>query len=199
MKVKFKSAVKNYYESHQLSAQQLNQLQHLQKTSKRQKRSHSPKLLWWPIVATCALAVSLGFRFYPQDNYTIEKQIVNQMSVVQNHNLNPEIYLNSLDGLKEKFPKLGFSPLTSMPLNTSKWQLIGGRYCMLTARMGLCLLMQDKQTKQTLTWFQSPLDPNNQLQQPISTFKDGLSIRVWSEKGIVHGMATSELFEDSTK
>lgn len=193
MKIALKPAIKNYYDSQELSKTQLKKLQRLQKKHTQKAKPPSPKFLWWPVVATGVLSLSLGYMLFPNNEHRLKKQLVEQISVVQNHNLNPEIYLDSLASVKEKFPKLRFSPITAMPFKNTDWQPLGGRYCMLTQRMGLCILMQNKKTQQTLTWFQTPLENTQPMQIPVNTYKNGINIRIWSEKGIMQGMATSEM------
>ncbi|MBT3980842.1 MAG: hypothetical protein HOE90_05770 [Bacteriovoracaceae bacterium] len=170
----FKNQIKNYYQSKELSASQLERLQ----------GKSSMSLLW---SAGAGLAISCFALLIFFSTAKIENQIVDE--IVYNHGKNLSVEISSSDLIKigKALPKLDFTLAQSSRLPPGKWKVLGARYCSIQGKIAAQLKLENISNGHVYTLYQTHLtkemkgiDHKDQV--------SGASVQLWTEKGLLMGL-----------
>ncbi|MBL4661070.1 MAG: hypothetical protein JKY19_12000 [Alcanivoracaceae bacterium] len=198
MKNIFKDAMQKHINKIELSSNQLQKLQALQKNNV--KTNHKNRIPLFVMVASISLVLIITL-LTTQIN-PLQNRLVAQIAdeVAKNHlKLKPlEIRSEQITDVQNYFDKLDFLPISSLQFKQrNQVSLAGGRYCSIKGSTAAQLRYQQKDGK-FVTLFQTNYsdmfwglpdiekDPN-----PITTYARGVEITIWIEKGLVMVTAKS--------
>ncbi|GDY27886.1 hypothetical protein AHAT_37760 [Agarivorans sp. Toyoura001] len=176
----FKAQISAYFKQQTLSAAQLKHLQALE---------GKPKSTTWLLAsaASCLLAATVYIYMFTGINYSaISKEIA------YNHNsqMQMEVVSSSIDDIQQHLNRLDFNLIDSSQLDQQQWELLGGRYCSIGGRIAAQLKVRNRQSQQVHTFYQAKLpDEWLNITQQKELNVDGVTVKVWQEKGLLIGLA----------
>ncbi len=192
-----KQLLKSHYSEQQLRPEQLDQLLALQSslsTTPDEADSASAERLSLTgprgLAAACVLILTVGLwslSLAPNSNRAIVEEIAS------NH-LQPlqlDVGSSSLAEVNRQLKHLSFSLVESARLDTSTWELIGGRYCTIQGQLAAQLKLLNKQNHKIVTLYQSalPQSSNNPLEDTILRSEQGVEVSFWWEGEVMLALA----------
>lgn len=174
-KITLKDAVKNHYESKVLSEHQLERL-----------KTRRPRLDL-KVVLTGTITACLLFFFY-FNTKPLSQRVMNEIAYNHNKNLGVEFNASEYGELQTKLPKLDFLIAQSNKLAPAKWKLLGARYCSIQGKIAAQIKLRNTETGEDHTLYQAKI-PNGLSSNAISSDIDGVTVRMWTEKGLLFGIA----------
>ena len=194
MKKPIKEAWKKHYEQFGLSDSQTNQLEKCLKESEIRTKTYRGSKVGAAVMAAIVVGVILiGFNVYKNTFHWSAKELIEEVAYNHNKNLNPEIVSSSVKEIRQYLTKLDFALVLSEALPTNEWELLGGRYCSIKNRLAAQLRLRNRKNNIIYTWYQvSDVHTLININEPYESFKDGVKVRIWVEKGIMHSLAGIE-------
>ena len=191
MEKRFKAHIKDYYERHHLSNEQVCKLEHLQADGCC--HSGSAKILRAPITRAALVILLLGAAWFGLQHYRNAAEVDRLVAeIAYNHNkqMGMEIESNAIETVKGFLTKLDFPLIASDRLPSDQWQLLGGRYCSLQGKLAAQLKVRQRDTGEVYTLFQTARPDGMPVNAPIrQTYLNGIEVRLWFERGLLLGMA----------
>ncbi|HHL31455.1 MAG TPA: hypothetical protein ENJ41_02640 [Oceanospirillales bacterium] len=196
MKILFKTAMQQHINSIELSDEQLERLDNLQKLEEVNSVSttgNGKRRIYLGIVSLImALVVSITILL----NYVPQNRIIGQIAdeVAKNHlKLKPlDIVSTQISDVQNYFTKLDFLPINSSQFPYKKESsLAGGRYCSIKGSSAAQLRYRNL-NGEYITLYQANysslfagLPDIDKGESAITTFARGVEITIWVEKGLV--------------
>ena len=192
-----KNVIGQQIKKQSLSAKQLESLMLLQKgETKKMRQIFSMKYRW--VGAAAVFFIVMGNLFYLNMSPELPLNQRIGSEVAKNHlNLRPlEIKTSSIQEIRGFLTMLGFSPIESALLKGSSKRLIGGRYCSIQGVRAAQLRLQDSQTGQIQSLYQTVYDKNvfydlpelKENEMPVTVYSKGLAVDIWVEKGLLFAL-----------
>lgn len=166
------------------------QYERLRATMAPRPRLRRPPL-WWAAAATiaCVLAVAALVLPLREPSWQVD-QIVRHVTHYHLQDPPLEVEATSLPALRAGLDRLDFQPV--LPANAGNWRLQGGRHCTLLGGVAsqLRFLSDDGQR---VSLYEAAYDPQRfgplpaleRGESALEVARNGLSIRIWVESGIV--------------
>jgi hypothetical protein len=201
MKRPLKQTVRNHFEQHSLSTDQLERLEALLDVNApiAAKRRHLARpLIGWSAAAAIAALLAIIVLFPPGlvEDIPMTEQIA--LEVAHNHiKLKPlDVETNSMDGIRRYFTDLEFVPVESSLLASADLELMGGRYCSIQSvpAAQLRITLPDHNRLQTLYQTEyrkdvfGPLPVLENGDIPVTVYVKGITVRIWVEKGLLFAL-----------
>ncbi len=195
MKKTMGDAFKDHYEKIHLSPRQLASLRKLQEPEHKPS-SPSPFRFYgaWALGLAAALFLVL-FTLYFIEDYRWSRYMEKVADeVILNHikNLEPDVHSASLNQVRNMLPKLDFNLIDSAQPDNAHLTLEGGRYCSIQGRLAAQLRLKREETGQRFTLYQIPSPGGLAILKERVFSRDGLTVRIWMEKGLLLAMAGEE-------
>jgi len=196
-----KQAVRDHFEQHALSGNQLERLEALiavnEPRSSGRRRSVRPLIGWSATAAIVALlAVIMLFPPGLVKDVPMKERIA--LEVARNHiKLKPlDVETDSMIGIRSYFTDLEFIPVASQLLASSSLELLGGRYCSIQSvpAAQLRLTVPNSNSRQTLYQTEyrkdifGPLPVLENGDVPLTVNTKGITVRIWVEKGLLFAL-----------
>ncbi len=198
MKGNFKDHLNDYFEKNSLDTKEIAQFMELQKNYKRIRGNEYQRRPWGKIAVYCAslLLVGLGsFNLYERFNIPIEQQIA--FEIANNHrkdlsNKNWDAHGDTIHLVGEKLQNLGFKPQPSSQINSLN--IKSGKYCSVLGKLAAQLRYVNNSNGKVYTVYQAPVPPSLLKDRFTSYAKtiDGVRVKLWTEKGLLYGVAEGE-------
>ncbi len=171
--------LKNHYQEISLNEKQIKKLKSL-------KQEHRPIFQMKYLIATAASLVLCLYILLPKTS-TLEK-IANE--VIYNHqkNLPSEFLVDQMSELNTRLTKLDFKVINSDSLALN--EVIGGRYCSIQGLTAAQIKI--KSGGKTATLYQSNFKDLDESKLPYEISKDGITVKIWMEAGILHAQAKND-------
>ncbi len=193
----FKNSVQQHLSNKNLSTKQLKQLRELQ--AKYDKLIETPFVSWYRMATLASVLIfSIGLSFYFVSAAIFSPQTIEQLiaeEVATNHlKLKPlEASFNSMQGVKNYFKELGFSPVK---LILSGQTLLGGRYCSIQGVTALQLRLMNNKTNKVQSLYKTQYDRRifrdfpvvAKGSKPITIYVKGMKVDMWVEKDILFAL-----------
>lgn len=191
MKSTMKDSAKIYFESYNLSSEQLNQLESVEREHVYQKsRTLKQKNWFFPVVALAAGVFMVMFYSQKNDESPSPDGIANEIAYFHNKTLSPEFVGNSIHEISPHFSKLDFQLVNSGNNEISDLKLVGGRYCSINKQLAAQLRLISSDSQTPITWYQLPLPvKQNKFPKRVEIYSNGIKVIMWTEKGVLHGLA----------
>ncbi len=196
MKQSIKQALQHHLQQKSLSGKQVKQLHRLQNQADEQNKTGN-KITWlmtMSIVATLILSVLVLYSVVIQPDKNNMSLLIAE-EVVSNHlKLKPlEIKANQLQEINQYFSMLDFVPIHSDRLPEFSEKLVGGRYCSLQGITAAQFRLQDTESGEIQTLYETIYNPKifNNLpnldagEEPITVYAKGIQVEIWVEKGLL--------------
>jgi len=192
-----KNIIRQHIEKPSLSAKQLESLMLLQK-GKTKNKTPFFNIEYRRVAITAVLFLALGnlFYFVMSPDLTLNQRIGSE--VAKNHlNLRPlEIKTSNIEEIRGFLSNLGFSPVESVLLKGRSKTLLGGRYCSIQGVRAAQLRLQDSETGEIQSLYQTVYDKNvfydlpelKENQKPVTVYSKGLAVDIWVEKGLLFAL-----------
>ncbi len=190
----FKQQIRQSMQQKSLSAEQLSKLDHLQDSKSKTDKSWSSFRLSGVAAIILVLIVSSIMLFQPPAN--IPLLIANE--VAGNHiKLKPlEISSNNMDDIRDYFTQLDFRPVKPLALSSFEQTLTGGRYCSIQGVTAAQLRMQDQQSGNLQSLYQTvynkekfkDLPDINSGEKPVTIFTKGMAVEIWVENELLFAL-----------
>ena len=194
MKQTLKSEIQFFYAEQQLTNKQQCQLQHLMNGLDGKQTSIDPPLKYtrMSIIGGTCFALLLFFMLLP--NSANIQDIASEVAGNHRHLKPLSIKSNSYRQVDHFFSELNFSVTPSPRLDSSRWQLLGGRYCSINGVKAAQLRLLDTHTNTIQSFYQNKYKTGyfesvpdiGKGQLPLSVTIEGISVEVWSEGGILY-------------
>ena len=198
MKRPLKQTVRNHFEQHSLSTDQLERLEALMDVNApipTDRRHKARFLLGWSAAATIAALLAIIVLFPPGliEDIPMTERIA--LEVARNHiKLKPlDVKTNSMDGIRSYFTDLEFVPVESSLLASADLELLGGRYCSIQSVPAAQLRVTSPDNNRLQTLYQTeyrkdvfgPLPVLENGDIPVTVNVKGITVRIWIEKGLL--------------
>ncbi|WP_281560979.1 hypothetical protein [Thalassomonas sp. RHCl1] len=220
MKKTLKQDLANFYRDKKLSQKQLESLQQIQAKAGNNQLAGQGKASWFKTLlqlpvkmlnyfyqgdkasslklswSISALAVTfilvLGIRAGLQPS--VDERIVSEIAYNHNKQTALEVKSATLADVGNYLTKLDFSLINSERFASSEWELQGGRYCSIQGNLAAQLRIKNKQTGKVMTLYQTKL-PQHSPVIPANHYgyDAGVKVELWLEKGLMLGLAQSEV------
>ncbi|MEH6577371.1 MAG: hypothetical protein V7731_09895 [Amphritea sp.] len=200
-RIELPKALKQHFAAKQLSEQQLAKLQRLQ--SERQSESETTedpqvqserlcgglRCYRLPLSAAGAvlLAILLALTFNQPQSLT--ESVVAEIAFNHNQDVPVEVESSTIPFLVNRLSKLEFALIRSARLSESKWQLLGGRYCMINGRLAVQIKIRHLEQDRIYTLYQASLPKGLSNLNSIEQLADGVRVKLWQEQGLLLGLA----------
>jgi len=191
MNDKFKKNIQSIYEDKKLSNDQLDKLFSIQE-EKKNKNIFS--LLFSRSALALFSVVLIAFISFqtlkPTPN--IEELIIQEIAYNHNKQMSPELLSADLSKVQTYLKSLNFALVDSPKL--SHLELVGGRYCSIQGKVA-AQLKYTSNSQGASTIYQTAMPKvlrDKKFQQYESSYQ-GVHVKIWHEKGILFGKATSDL------
>jgi len=196
-----KQAVRDHFEHHALSTNQLERLEAMVDVNAPgaagRRLSMRPLIGWSAVTAIAALlAIIVLLPPEPFENIPMTERIA--LEVARNHiKLKPlDVETDSMDGIRNYFTDLEFALVDSRLLASSHLELLGGRYCSIQSVPAAQLRITVPNSNKLQTLYQTeyrkdvfgPLPVLENGDAPIIVNVKGLSVRIWVEKGLLFAL-----------
>jgi len=218
MKQTLKQGVSSHYRDKKLSETQLEKLQQLQaeadKATKQAKyswfessrqwvsklldyfyrgdKATSLKLSWSISALAVAFVLVIGIKasLLP----SLDEKVVREIAYNHNKQAAMEIKSAALADIGNYLNKLDFSLINSERFSSPEWQLLGGRYCSIQGHLAAQLRIRNNETGKEMTLYQTQLPKQSPaISDGHLGYDAGVKVELWSEKGLVLGLAQSEI------
>ena len=196
-----KQAVRDHFEQHSLSTDQLERLESLMTVSEPRKsgrRRIARPLISWSAAAVVIALLAVIVLFPPgvMEDIPMTERIA--LEVARNHiKLKPlDVETDSMDGIRRYFADLEFVPAQSALLAGADLELLGGRYCSIQSVPAAQLRVSAPDNKRPQTLYQTeyrkdvfgPLPVQEDGDEPVTVNVKGLTVRIWVEKGLLFAL-----------
>lgn len=191
-----KQSVRDHFDTHSLSEDQLMQLESLAKPA---TPAIHRRPSFFPVTLAGAIAAFLiAFLLTPYlvDESSIAERIA--MEVVNNHlKLKPlEVETNNMETIRSYFNKLDFMPVSSRLLKQPDLELLGGRYCSLQGIAAAQLRVRQTGTDHLQTLYQAEYRKDvfadiptlEDGDTPVNIYVKGVKVTLWVEKGLLFAL-----------
>lgn len=190
MKGTLKDYTKEHYEAFKLSPRQLDQLESMERQFSRKANTRlSSNKLFWPFSALVAGIFIIVFSLPQQEAFSPD-HIANEIAYNYNKTLSMEFKGNSIPEIRRHFNKLDFNLVNSSNNRISNLRLVGGRYSSINKQLAAQLRLSERNNQSQMIWYQIPI-PSEKLDLPkeVEYYQNGVRIIMWTEKGVLHGLA----------
>jgi hypothetical protein len=191
MTATLKESAKSYFESFSLTSKQLNQLESLERQYAFQSTNAGQMRRWlWPLaVMVVGVLLIVYFKPLPDDELN-PAGIASEIAYNHNKTLSLEFKGQSIPEISPHFSKLDFKLVPSTHNKIPKLKLVGGRYCSINKQLAAQLRLIETGNLEPLSWYQVPLPANQKgLNQEVEVYSNGVKVIMWTEKGVLHGLA----------
>ncbi len=193
MKPGLKQRVVDLVESKELDDAQLRRL------DATQRKPAAASLNRWAVAAALllGLTVALSVIVWPGKPENMTYAIADEVAMNHLKRRPLEVAGQSLDEVRAYFNELDFQLLEDSSATLAMGGLQGGRYCSIQGKAAAQLRLRDK-ADHMQTYYQAPYDkalfgdlPDvTRGQQPAVVEVRGLTVYVWTEKGLLFALAT---------
>lgn len=188
-----KDAMKQHYDQFALSGIQMKNLEQMQQAAVAKKQKPRFFMAFSAVAAVAAVFLLIGIGVWQELESTVRDQVANEVAYNHHKQLDMEITTSSLTEVKSYLAKLDFAMVDSNQLPGQQWELIGGRYCTIQNKLAAQLRVKHRPSNRLYTWYQIPdTKVFSELSSDYETYSQGVKIKFWKEKGIVHGLASIE-------
>ncbi|OUR96836.1 hypothetical protein A9Q84_10895 [Halobacteriovorax marinus] len=170
-----KGQIKDHYQSKKLSSDQIERLQ----------GARQPFFLWGAI-GSSLVACSLLFVLFSTPNF--DNLVMKEITYNHFKNLSVEINTSELSEIQKALPRLDFTIVQSSKFPSDKWKVMGGRYCSIQGQIAAQIKLMKLDSGQVYTFYQSRGRSEFKTEFTESNI-DGAQVKVWSEKGLLMGVA----------
>lgn len=210
-------ALKDYYAEKELSEEQLDRLMALQTESdSTQLNREVPNLVsnkpftktikiltrlfqnlsGYRIAAyatTCVLLIGLILLLNLFNQTSLTQRVMDEIAYNHRQEMPVEVAANSISVIGQYLNRLSFSLISPQSLAENGWQLIGGRYCSINGKLAAQLKVRNISENKVYTLYQASTE--GKLVQPDASLKsstvNGVKVLIWSEQGLLLGLASS--------
>ncbi|WDE09050.1 hypothetical protein SG34_030205 [Thalassomonas viridans] len=216
MKKPLKQELSNHYRDKQLSGEQLEKLHRLQANAGKAHMTGQGKASWlqrlskfldrfyegdkasslklsWSISALAVgFVLVLGIRAGLAPSQ--DEKVVSEIAYNHNKQAAMEVKSAALSDVSNYLSKLDFSLINSERFASPEWQLLGGRYCSIQGSLAAQLRIRNTQTGKVMTLYQTKLPQYSPaIGDTHLGYDAGVKVELWSEKGLILGLAQSEV------
>ncbi len=190
MKNPLKEQVHKHYQNFELSSEQLDNLDQVQRERGERERS---QLLFKASFTAMAASVLLLILYLFRGTVPLPGEIAEEIAYNHNKQMKMEIKTSSLDPIQSFLSKVDFTIIQSEYLPAETWEIVGGRYCSIQGRLAVQMRVKNIMTGKTQTLYQVPYprDLENSKTIPMDTYVNGVQVKIWKEKGLLLGLAGS--------
>lgn len=190
MNYPLKEQVKKYFDAHSLSEDQIQKLLERQKKAKEEIKLKKLQVYAGLAVSVASLLVVSTYLFLNDQSELNIEHFPEEIAYHHNKQMSSEYKASSIKGLKKHLTKLDFSLADSELLPESEWEVLGARYCSLQGRLAAQIKIRNTREGEIYTLYQMDLPDNLDSKfTPFDEFHDGVRVRIWSEKGLLFGLA----------
>ncbi|MDH5409653.1 MAG: hypothetical protein OEY00_13660 [Gammaproteobacteria bacterium] len=203
MKKSLNQAIKDKVSQHELSSNQLANLQKMVDESVTPTEKPAPNYRQFALAAMICLTVLFTALLIPRPD-TVQKESIVQLianEVVKNHlKQKPlEIHSNSITSLQHYFTQLDFLLVQSNQISDFSNNLIGGRYCSIQGITAAQLRLKNTSSTTPNTLYQTeyrkdvfgPMPDISKGEKPIIAWAKGIKVKLWVEKGLLFALTES--------
>lgn len=189
-----KESLNDYYKDYSLSEDQFEVLDRLEtEHCPRSRLVSSRKGLW--VIPALAAGVLFVVLTAPENNSLEPGKIAGEIAYNHNKTLSLEFEGHSFNEIKPHFSKLDFNLVSSNNRLMKKARLLGGRYCSINNKLAAQIRLQRQGKAVPVTWYQLPISNDQadirrlKLTDKYETYSGGVKVIIWTEKGVLHGLA----------
>ncbi|NIP31220.1 MAG: hypothetical protein GTO02_16085 [Candidatus Dadabacteria bacterium] len=175
--------LRNYYSSKSLSEDKVQLLLGEQRSDNLFNRYSK-----YAVAVTLVLGLFLTFSLMRSNK--LENRVAKEIAMNHNKQLNVEFASDNLNLLQSKLNKLDFSLMRSQDFIARNYKLMGGRYCSIQGNLAAQLKIQNIKTNKIETLYVSGLNGELKNIKPSKMNYDGANIKVWTEDGLLYGIAS---------
>ncbi len=188
MKKPLKEQIHKHYQNFELSSEQLDNLDQVQRERGERERS---QLLFKASFTAMAVSVLLLILFLFRGTAPLTGEIAEEIAYNHNKQMKMEIKTSSIGPIQSFLSKVDFTLIQSEYLPTETWEIMGGRYCSIQGRLAVQIRVKNMITAKTQTLYQAPYprDLENSKTMPMETYVNGVQVKLWKEKGLLLGLA----------
>lgn len=154
------------------------------------------------MAASVLLAVGIWFGYNAQTPHDADSHSGLSMRIAEEvltnhiHIRAMDMETSSMEQIRRGLDRLDFSPVSSEIITDGGLRLLGARYCTLQGRIATQLMFQND-NGDIVTFYQAaydaerfgPLPDIDRQQRPLTLIKNGVSITIWVEQGVVVAQA----------
>jgi hypothetical protein len=119
----------------------------------------------------------------------VTRQVIDEVAYNHNKQMTMEVKSANLAEVTNYLSKLGFSLISSKLLPTTKWDLLGGRYCSIHGKLAAQLKVRNREDNRIYTLYQALLPEQMADINQLEDYADGVNVKLWREKGLLLGLA----------
>lgn len=186
MKEPLKQKVHKHYQNFELSSEQLDNLDQIQRERGERKRS---QLLFKASFAAMAVSVLLLAFFLFRGATILTGEIAEEIAYNHNKQMKMEIKTSSIDQIQSFLSKVDFTIIQSEYLPVETLKIVGGRYCSIQGRLAVQIRIINLTTGKNQTLYQVPYPKDLENSKTRSTYVNGVQVKLWKEKGLLLGLA----------
>ncbi len=191
MNDKLKENIKNIYNDKNLTSDQLDNLFAIQDKKEVKSRSKFSNIFSMQIFAlfSVLLISFVSLRTF-KNKVNIEEAIIQEIAYNHNKQMSPELLSADLASVQGHLKSLNFSLVDSSKLK--HLTLVGGRYCSIQGKVA-AQLKYKASAAGTSTVYQTVM-PKGLKDKQFNNYEgdyQGVHVKIWHEKGILFGVATS--------
>lgn len=179
------TSVKNYYQEHALSNEQLNRLMNFHRPSRKQLSKSS-----W--VALFGLAASfvlmIGLFWSGQFQSSLSQSVAREIAMNHIKQMEIEYKGNKIAELAQQMKQLDFQLHRPGELPISEFRLVGARYCSIQGQIAAQIKIKDADNR-LYTLFQTQFRESLQGLTQAELIVDGVKVTIWNEGGVLFGFA----------
>lgn len=183
-----KKSIQEYYQSHRLSGEQLDQL--------REASGKGFVLRRYPVAvpALCGFLLALvgSFLFFSKEKAPLMDRIT--VEVVYNHNKNmpSEVLTSSYQELNEALDRLGFQVRESQRLK-ERYALVGGRYCSIQGKIAAQLKLRPRVGKDAQVYTLYQFKKGDMAGILHQAHHQSTRVEIWSEGEMGFALAVGSI------
>jgi hypothetical protein len=186
---KLKQNIKDIYQEKMLNDKQLDELFTLQDKGRKSFFSY---LFTRPLITSCAVLFICFISIFTYNQQgSLEERILQEIAYNHNKQMQPELMTKDLAEVQGFLKSLNFALVDSSKLK--KLALVGGRYCSIQGKVAAQLKYKSASNKAS-TIYQTvlPKKLNTKYFKEYQGSYQGVHVKMWHEKGILFGIATSD-------
>jgi hypothetical protein len=201
MKTPVKKAVQQKFDTHSLSADQLQTLISRQKQADMDPglNKKTNQFLLPGAIATSILLLGIVLTWFgnpPMDKtQTIASAIANEVVSNHLHRKPMEVQASTVEEIRSYFTQLPIQLINSRALKPEFGQLKGGRYCSIQGVTAAQLRLKTAKGK-TNTYYQAEYQPDvhgplpdiDRNETPLLVYAKGIGVYLWREKGLIFAL-----------
>lgn len=188
MKEPLKQQIHKHYQNFELSSEQLDILDQIQRERGERKRS---QLLFKASFAAMAVSVLLLAFVLFRGAGVLTEEIAEEIAYNHNKQMKMEITTPTIDKIQSFLSKVDFTIIQSEYLPVETWKIAGGRYCSIQGRLAVQIRVINMTTGKNQTLYQVPYPKSleNFKAMMTATYVNGVQVKLWKEKGLLLGLA----------